>query len=76
MAASRGKSIDGPCAVCGCSDGRVLGRAELVGQVVILCANDRAILGRLELTLAELRAEAAPRPAPPAAPAAEENRAA
>jgi hypothetical protein len=55
---SRGRLTDEPCAVCGCTDLRVLGLVELAGgQVVSLCANDAAVLGRLSLTLDELRAE-------------------
>jgi hypothetical protein len=59
VATSRGLAIDGPCAACGNADVRVLGRAELVDGVVAACANCRAVLGRLKLTLAELRREVA-----------------
>ena len=58
VAASRGLTVDGPCVVCGLADRRVLGRVELADCTVSLCANHRAIAGRLGLTLAELRAEA------------------
>jgi hypothetical protein len=55
---SRGCTPDGPCAVCGEEDLRVLGRHELADGEVTLCANDKAIAGRLRLTLEELRVEA------------------
>lgn len=51
--------MSGPCAVCGCVDLRVLGLVELADGAVVLCANDKAIAGRLGLTLEQLRAEAA-----------------
>lgn len=56
--ASRGRACVGPCQVCGCSDVRVLGLVQLADGEVVLCANDKAIAGRLGLTLAELRVEA------------------
>jgi hypothetical protein len=40
-------------------DLRVLGLVELADGAVVLCANDKAIAGRLGLTLEQLRAEAA-----------------
>lgn len=57
VAASRGAVAVGPCAACGNADVRVLGQVELVDGRATLCANDRAVLGRLRLTLEELRAE-------------------
>ena len=59
VTATRGRSVDAPCAVCGNDDLRVLGWTELVSGPVILCANDRTVLGRLALTLDELRVEVA-----------------
>jgi hypothetical protein len=59
VAASRNRSVAGKrCAVCSTPDIRVLAVVELADGEHVLCANDRAIAGRLGLTLDELRAEA------------------
>jgi hypothetical protein len=57
VAAARGLAAEGACAVCGNADLRVLGVAELADGRAVICANDGAVLGKLALTLDELRAE-------------------
>jgi hypothetical protein len=46
------------CAVCDNSDVRVLERVKLADGPGVLCSNCTTILGRLPLTLEELRREA------------------
>ncbi len=60
-AETRGRTVDGPCAVCGEADRRFLALAEIggSGRYVVLCGNDERLLGKLRLSLEELRAERA-----------------
>jgi hypothetical protein len=54
VAQARGLEVTGPCACCGSKDLRVLSLVTLRSGPAVLCANDRSVLGRLDLTLLEL----------------------
>jgi hypothetical protein len=56
----RGHEVNGPCAVCGIADRRVLRRHQLADGATVLCANHAAIAGRRAITLVELQREVFP----------------